>query len=97
MLKPLLIEIGVEELPAVPLLNELKNIEKKLIEKGARVNERNAMGSTALIYAVSFNRLEIAKLLLSNRADTAAKDQRGNTALDYAKLQGAPELIDLLE
>jgi glycyl-tRNA synthetase beta chain len=32
MLKPLLIEIGVEELPAVPLLNELKNIEKKYAE-----------------------------------------------------------------
>ena len=29
MLKPLLIEIGVEELPAVPLLKELNNIEKK--------------------------------------------------------------------
>lgn len=29
MLQPLLIEIGVEELPAVPLLKELKNIEKK--------------------------------------------------------------------
>ena len=29
MLKPLLIEIGVEELPAVPLLKELKNIEAK--------------------------------------------------------------------
>ncbi len=32
MLKPLLIEIGVEELPAVPLLKELKNIEKKYID-----------------------------------------------------------------
>lgn len=29
MLKPLLIEIGVEELPAVALLKELKNIERK--------------------------------------------------------------------
>lgn len=29
MLQPLLIEIGVEELPAVPLLKELNNIEKK--------------------------------------------------------------------
>ena len=28
MLKPLLIEIGVEELPAIPLLKELPNIEK---------------------------------------------------------------------
>ena len=29
MIQPLLIEIGVEELPAVPLLNELNNIETK--------------------------------------------------------------------
>lgn len=29
MTKPLLIEIGVEELPAIPFLNELPNIEKK--------------------------------------------------------------------
>ena len=32
MLQPLLIEIGVEELPAVPLLKELENIEKKWLE-----------------------------------------------------------------
>lgn len=38
MTKPLLIEIGVEELPAVPLLKELPEIEKKwiaLLEKNA--------------------------------------------------------------
>lgn len=29
MNKPLLIEIGVEELPAIPFLKELPNIEKK--------------------------------------------------------------------
>lgn len=33
MLKTLLIEIGVEELPAIPLLNELKNIEKKWLKE----------------------------------------------------------------
>jgi len=32
MLQALLIEIGVEELPAVPLLKELDNIEKKMGE-----------------------------------------------------------------
>lgn len=31
MLKPLLIEIGVEELPAVPLLKELSEVEKKMV------------------------------------------------------------------
>ena len=39
MLKPLLIEIGVEELPAVPLLKELKNIEKKYVD----VLEKNSL------------------------------------------------------
>jgi glycyl-tRNA synthetase beta chain len=32
MTKTLLIEIGVEELPAIPLLKELKNIEKKYLK-----------------------------------------------------------------
>ena len=31
MIKPLLIEIATEELPAIPFLNELPNIEKKWI------------------------------------------------------------------
>ncbi|MEA3522052.1 MAG: glycine--tRNA ligase subunit beta [Campylobacterota bacterium] len=39
MLQALLIEIGVEELPAVPLLKELNNIEKKW----AKVLEENAL------------------------------------------------------
>ncbi|MDP3466116.1 MAG: glycine--tRNA ligase subunit beta [Sulfuricurvum sp.] len=39
MLKPLLIEIGVEELPAVPLLKELAGIEKKW----ADVLEKNGL------------------------------------------------------
>ncbi|MDA3908253.1 MAG: glycine--tRNA ligase subunit beta [Sulfurimonas sp.] len=39
MLKPLLIEIGVEELPAVPLLKELRNIEKKYVD----ILEKNSL------------------------------------------------------
>jgi len=39
MIKPLLIEIGVEELPAVPLLKELKNIEKKYVD----ILEKNSL------------------------------------------------------
>ncbi len=42
MINTLLIEIGVEELPAVPLLKELKNIEKKylnILEKYSLVSE----------------------------------------------------------
>lgn len=38
MIKPLLIEIGVEELPAIPLLKELKNIESKWLNVLERYN-----------------------------------------------------------
>jgi len=38
MLKPLLIEIGTEELPAIPLLKELPNIEKKWLETLEKYN-----------------------------------------------------------
>jgi glycyl-tRNA synthetase beta chain len=39
MLKPLLIEIGVEELPAIPFLKELPNIEKKWLD----ILEKNSL------------------------------------------------------
>lgn len=46
MLKPLLIEIGVEELPAVPLLKELKNIQTKY----AKILEENSLFSEFEFY-----------------------------------------------
>ena len=46
MLKPLLIEIGVEELPAVPLLKELKNIEKKWL----KILEQNSLAGEFEFY-----------------------------------------------
>ncbi|MDY0117460.1 MAG: glycine--tRNA ligase subunit beta [Sulfurimonadaceae bacterium] len=46
MLQPLLIEIGVEELPAVPLLKELNNIEKKY----AAILEKHALFSDFEFY-----------------------------------------------
>lgn len=46
MLKTLLIEIGVEELPAIPLLNELKNIEKKYIN----ILEKHRLNSSFEFY-----------------------------------------------
>lgn len=46
MLKPLLIEIGVEELPAVPLLKELNNIEKKYLD----ILEKNSLFSDFEFY-----------------------------------------------
>ena len=46
MTKPLLIEVGVEELPAIPFLNELPNIEKKWLE----VLEKEGLGAPFEFY-----------------------------------------------
>jgi ankyrin repeat protein len=67
------------------------------LDKGANVNTTNAMGSTSLIYAATFNRTEIAKMLLVKGADASVKDSRGQTAYDHAKMQGNSLLMELLE
>jgi len=46
MIKPLLIEIGVEELPAIPFLKELPNIEKLWLT----ILEKNALGCEFKFY-----------------------------------------------
>lgn len=46
MIKPLLIEIGVEELPAIPFLKELPNIEKLWLD----ILEKNALGCAFEFY-----------------------------------------------
>lgn len=55
------------------------DLAKLLVENGANVNVKNSMGGTALIYAATFNKLEIAQLLLENGADKSVKDNRGGT------------------
>ena len=42
------------------------DLAKLLLNYGAKLNEQNSMGATALIYSAMFNKLEIAKLLISN-------------------------------
>ena len=43
------------------------------------------MGSTALIYSAMFNHKEIYNFLIDNGADKFIKDDKGNTAIDYAR------------
>ena len=68
-----------------------------LIEQGANVNAVNSMGATALIYAATFNRVDIVSLLLKHGADATVKDARGNTALDHAEMQEFNEIVEKLK
>lgn len=69
---------------------------KKFIEYGADVNE-SANGTTPLMLAARYNKVEILKLLLEKGANTNAKDERGYTALQYAQLSNATDAIAILK
>ena len=59
-------------------------VVKILIAGKAKLNKQDANGTTALMYAVLFNRTEIAQMLFNNGADANLKDNTGDSALDYA-------------
>jgi ankyrin repeat protein len=64
-------------------------IAKALIEAGAKVNARargqGQYGITPLMAAAESGRYEVAKMLLDCGADPNAKDDKGRTAMDFAR------------
>ena len=68
-----------------------------LIDNGAKVNQQNYNDATALIYASTFGHKDIAAYLLKNNANKTIADNRGNTALKHAQMQGNADIISLLE
>lgn len=53
-----------------------------LLDNGARIDDRDARGRTALMIAAEGGRAEIAKLLLARGADPSLKDNAGKRAAD---------------
>lgn len=69
---------------------------KKFVEYGCDVNELSN-GLTPLMIAARYNKVEIVSYLLQNGARPETKDDRGNTALKYAQLSKASEVIAVLK
>jgi ankyrin repeat protein len=67
---------------------------KLLLENNANPNLTD---STALHFSVIFNQQEIIELLMKYKANPNIKDNRGNTALDYAKITNNSNIIQLLK
>ncbi len=80
------------------LIQTAKNGEKSkskiLLEKRADVNEKDTDGTTALMAAVSYGRIDIVKALIKNGADVNVKDNSGFTPLAMAI---SAERIDIIK
>ena len=73
-----------------------ENIAKLLIDKGADINRKNALGFTPLIYSVWFGRTGIVDYLLQKGADPNQSIADGTNALMFAAMSGNTESIKLL-
>jgi ankyrin repeat protein len=67
-----------------------------LIKAGARVDPRDIVGNTPLIYAADRDRIEVAKLLLDVGAQIDAENKNGMTALMIAAKNGEVEMVRTL-
>jgi hypothetical protein len=66
------------------------------VKEGISVNLRNDQDQTLLHYAVLYNQVKIAKLLITLGADLYAKDKFGQTALEVIQKHN-PELYSKTE
>jgi ankyrin repeat protein len=72
----------------VPSSTRPIDIAEALIKRGADVNAKDKDGMTTLMVAASHNNAPMVGLLLQSGSDAAAKNNRNETALDIAKLNG---------
>jgi ankyrin repeat protein len=69
----------------------------RLLDQGATVNARDALGRTPLLMAVAQNRLEVVRLLLARGADPDAADNAGVTPLQLATDKDLTGIAALLQ
>ena len=71
---------------------------KKFLELGSDIEAKEkTMGMTAVMYAARYNNAELVELLVSKGADLSKKSKIGMTALDYAKLSNASDVVTFIE
>ena len=84
------------DIHAAVLTGNLEAI-KQHIDYGTDINKKEPMsGSTPLMSAATFNKIDIAKTLINANADLALKNNDGGTALHTAAFFGRIEIVQLL-
>ncbi|CAM9197954.1 unnamed protein product [Ectocarpus sp. 12 AP-2014] len=79
----------------------LQDFVRALVAAGAKVEEKDVAGATALLQACRKGRLECTRELLSKGADPLAEDSEGDTPVSAARSRrdqpGGEEILSLLE
>ncbi|WP_422106851.1 ankyrin repeat domain-containing protein [Winogradskyella sp.] len=79
------------------ILSENMEVVKQHIKAGSDLNKKDAMsGSSPLITASTFNKVDIASALINANADLSIKNNDGATALHTAAFFGRIEIVQLL-
>jgi ankyrin repeat protein len=74
-----------------------QKLVKYLLEQGIDINKtERRSGFTPLMAAVCYNRYDIVRLLLENKADVGAVDSSGFTAYTFAKKMRKQKMMDIL-
>lgn len=89
---------GSYALNAAAVENEI-DVIRILLDHGANPNVQNSQGDTPLICATKYagGKAGTVELFVNAGADLGIRDNKGNTALDYAKANRQQEAISLLE
>jgi len=84
-------------IPVAASQNSIDGVRTLLLERGNNPDGiDSSTGRTALDYAVSFDNLQMATLLLDHGAHVDALDQSGGTALHWAAELGKVDMIKFL-
>ena len=77
--------------------NFLRSLIRLLIENGAEINAKNALGSTPIMTASRNGNVESVRILLAGKADVNVRNKEGETAVRLAMEESHQEIIDLLK
>jgi ankyrin repeat protein len=72
------------------------DVTKALVDLGVSVNSANNIGETVLHCAAYSGNLAIAEYLIDKGAIIKTKAKNGYDAIDWARMQGNPEMVTLL-
>ncbi len=86
---------NVMDIHAAAFMGDVNSI-KYHIKAGTDLNQKDQYGSTPLITAATFNKVEVAKALIEAKADLNIKNKEGSTALHVAAFFCRTEIVKCL-